>query len=120
MTFFDRLKNDNRRILSSDDMHDLILFDASNNQYTGKGRFTAPGMQINANGQMINTKKWTIAFHTDSFLPVITVTENFKNWQGQFINSEGETIKGVFNNQWIDKTFGYVVANLTENKVESV
>lgn len=76
MTFFDRLKNDNRRI-SSDDMHDLILFDTLNVQYTAKGRFTAPGMSINLNGQ-IAIQKWTIAFHPDSVTPAIAATENFK------------------------------------------
>lgn len=117
MSLFSRLKSDNRRILSSDDMHDLTLYDVSGNEYTGKGRFTAPGMTFNPQGQPIASKKWTVAFHMDSFTPTIGVTENFKGWEGQFLNSEGETIRGVFNGPLIDKTFGYVVATLNDKKV---
>lgn len=111
------MKSDNRRMLSNSDMHDITLYDTTGNTYTGKGRFTAPGMYFNPQGQPVASKKWSIAFHLDSFTPTIGVTENFKNWQGEFINSDGETIKGVFNGQLVDKTFGYVVTTLTENKV---
>lgn len=116
MSLFDRLKNDNRRILSGDDMRAVTLTNASGNSFTGTARITAPGMDINMQGQAFATKKYSVGFHIDAYSSIMATNENFKNWQASFLNSQGETVTGVFNNPLVDKTYGYVVATLTEIK----
>jgi len=115
MSLFDRLKIDNKRILSVD-MRDVTLYNSEGVSLSGQGRFTAIGMTINPQGQMVGTKTWTIAFHIEDFNSIMGTNESFKNWQAEFLDSEGATIKGRFNNPLVDKTLGYVVATLTKNR----
>ena len=116
MSLYDRLKSDNSRILSGDDMRAVTLTNASGNSFTGTARITAPGMDINMQGQAFATKKYSVGFHIDAFSTIIGANENYKNWQASFLNSQNETVTGVFNNPLVDKTFGYVIATLTEIK----
>lgn len=117
MGFFDRLKTDNQRILGNEDeMRDITLYNADEDSLEGKARFTSPGMDINLQGQAFATKKNTIGFHIDDFASLMGENENFKGWQAEFLNSQGETVRGRFNNPLIDKTFGYVVTALTDIK----
>lgn len=115
MSLYDRMKTDNQRILG-DDMQDVTLYNAAGTSLTGKARVTAPGMDINLQGQAFPTKKYSVGFHIDNFSSLMTTNENFKNWKALFLNSQGETVTGIFNNPLVDKTFGYVVATLTEIK----
>jgi len=115
MSLFDRLKTDNQRILG-DDMQDVTLYNASASSLIGKARVTTPGMEINMQGLSVPTKKHTVAFHIDNFSSLMGTNENFKGWKAEFLNSQGETVTGIFNNPMIDKTLGYVVAALTEIK----
>jgi hypothetical protein len=115
MSLFDRLKSDNQRILG-DDMQDVTLYNAAGQSLAGKARVTSPGMDVSMQGQAFASKKNTIGFHIDNFTSLMTTNENFKNWKASFLNSQGETVTGIFNNPLIDKTFGYVVATLTELK----
>ncbi len=115
MSLFDRLKTDNKRILS-EDMREVTLYNATGSSCVGEGRFTAVGVTITPQGQMVATKKWSIAFHIDEFTSITGTDENYKNWQAEFLNSEGETVKGLFNNPMVDKTLGYVVATITANR----
>lgn len=117
MTLFDRLKSDNSRILSGDDMQAVTLTNASGNSFTGTARITAPGMDINMQGLPVATKKYSVGFHIDEVSTLMSENETFKGWQASFLNSQGETITGVFNNPLVDTTFGYVVATLTGIKV---
>ncbi len=114
MTLYSRMKNDNQRILTAD-MVALTLYNAVGASQTSKGRYTNIGLNFNPQGQPIASKKWSIAFHIDEFL-TIADTANYKGWEGEFINNQGETIRGVFNNPFVDKTLGYVVAVLTDKK----
>lgn len=116
MGFFDRLKTDNNRMLTYD-MRDLTLFNASNVQYDGKGRFTDVNFQISPQGQLSNTRKGSIAFSIDEFSSITGADENYEKWQCQLLNSKGETVKGVLKNIYIDRTIGYVSANFTFTKV---
>lgn len=115
MSLFDRLKTDNKRILS-EDMREITLYNAAEESQSGEGRFTSVGVTVTPQGQMVGTKKWTIAFHIDEFTSITGTDENYENWNAEFLDSEGETIKGRFNNPLQDKTLGYVVATLTETK----
>lgn len=110
------MKTDNSRILSGGDMQDVTLTNASGDILSGKARVTSVGMDINPQGFMKATKKHSIGFHIDSFLTIVSANENFENWQASFLNSQGETVSGVFNNPFVDKTLGYVVATITEIK----
>lgn len=115
MSLFDRMQADNQRILS-EDMIELILTNAVGTSQTADGRITAPGMSINLQGFPIVSKKRTVAFHISDFATITGLNETYKNWQGEFLNSEGETVKGRFTETMVDKTFGYVVTTLTGNK----
>jgi len=115
MSLFSRLKTDNQRILSSD-MGNITLYNASGTFKTGQGRWTHIGLTITPQGQLTNTKKWSVAFHIDDFSDIMGANENFENWQAEFVNSQGETVRGVFNGQQVDKTLGYVSTLLTEIK----
>lgn len=117
MSLFDRLKTDNQRILG-DDMQDVTLYNAEGDSLTGKARVTAPGMDVDIQGQAFASKKYSIGFHIDRFSSLMKEYENFKGWTAEFLNSQDETITGIFNNPLIDKTFGYVVATLTAIKAD--
>ena len=119
MTLQDRLTADNQRILS-EDMRALKLYNASSESQTATGRTTAPGMYFNPQGQPVASKKWTIGFHISEFSDITGDNEDYKNWQAEFLNSEGETVQGRINGPLVNKTFGYVVATLTENKSDVV
>lgn len=118
MTLRSRLKTDNQRIIGGDDMDTLTLYNAAGTSHTAKGRITDVGLNFTPQGQPIAGKKWSVTFHISDFSDIIsdTETETFEGWQGEFVNSEGETVQGRFNNPLIDKTLGYVVATLTKNK----
>ena len=116
MGLYDRLKSDNARIVSGEDMQDVTLFNASGISAEGKARVTSPGMNISPQGQIVATKKNTVGFHIDNFSSIVGAGETFKNWQCQFLNSQGETVRGRFNNPLVDKTLGYVVVALTDIK----
>lgn len=116
MSIYDRLKNDSNRFLAGDDMQEVTLYNASDVPKTARARVTDVGMQITPNGQMTNTKKYSIAFNIDAFSDITGADEDYKNWQAEFLNSQGETVKGRFNNAHIDKTLDYVVANLIIKK----
>lgn len=118
MGFYDRLKTDNQRLLGSEDeMRDVTLYNSANESLSGQARFTSPGMDINMQGQVFATRKNTIGFHIDDFASLMGENENFEGWQAEFLNSQGETVKGRFNNPLINKTFGYVEVALVNNKV---
>ena len=118
MSFFDRLKSDNQRILGTEgEMHDVTLYNAAETSLAGQARFTSPGMNINMQGQPVATRKSTIGFHIDDFASLMGENENFEGWKAEFLNSQGETVTGIFNNPLVDKTFGYVVVALTNIKV---
>ena len=119
MSLYDRMKSDNARIISGDDMQDVTLTNALGTSLTGKARVTSAGMDINMQGQTFPTKKNTVGFHISNFQSIVSENETFIKWQAEFLNSEGETVKGVFNNPLVDKTFGYVVAALTNIKAVS-
>lgn len=119
MSLYNRLKSDNARIISGDDMQDVVLYNASGASKTGKARVTSVGIDVNPQGLMFPTKKHSICFHISDFstISVTPVTnENYKGWKAEFLNSEGGTVTGIFNNPLVDKTLGYVVATLTEIK----
>ena len=118
MTLRSRLTVDNQRIIGGDDMDVLTLYNAAGSSYTAKGRITDVGINFTPQGLPIAGKKWSVCFHISDLSSIIsdTETETFEGWQGEFTNSEGETVQGRFNNPMIDKTFGYVVATLTKNK----
>ena len=116
MGLFDRVKSDNSRILSSDDMRELTLYNANGRTQTGQGQFTNPGVFYNPQGQIVASKKWTIAFHISDFLEITGTNETYQDWQGEFINSNGETVRGKFNGPLVSKTFNYVRVQLTEIK----
>lgn len=119
MTLFDRIQTDNQRIIGGSDMIVLTLYNAAGTSFTAKGRVADVGLNFSPQGQPIAGKKWSVTFHISDFSTLITdtETETFENWQGEFLNSEGETVQGRFNNPLIDKTFGYVVTTLTKNKI---
>ena len=115
MSLFDRLKKDNNRILT-DDMRDLTLINALGYSYSGKGRYTDINFQITPQGELINTRKNTLAFSITEFESISGTDESYKNWRGSFLNSKGETVIGLFNNIFIDRTLDYVSCHLTEIK----
>lgn len=115
MTLYDRLKTDNQRILTGE-MAALTLYNASAASKLATGRYTDMGFDVSPQGKMFATKKWSIAFHIDEFSSITGADEDYKNWEGEFVNNQGEIIRGVFNNPLVDKTFGYVVATLTAKK----
>lgn len=116
MGMFDRIKADNSRILSSGDMRDLTLYNASDMSKTGKGQFTNPGADYNPQGQMVASKKWTVSFNIGDFSEITSANESYKNWQAEFLNNNGETVRGRFINPLVSKTFNYVRTTLTEIK----
>ena len=117
MSLYDRLKSDNQRIISGDDMQNVTMFNALGVSVAGKARVTSVGMDINMQGQAFATKKHSICFHISSFSSIASSTENYKGWKAEFVNSEGATVSGFLNNPLVDKTLGYVVATLTDKKV---
>lgn len=116
MVFYERMKKDNQRILGGDDMRDVTLYNAANVSQSGKGRFTDVDFNIDMTGLPINTKRRSSAFHIDDFASITAVKETYKNWQAEFLNSKGETVRGVFKNIFVDRTLGYVLTNLSQIK----
>lgn len=116
MTLFDRLKTDNKRILGGDDMKPITLYNAVGASEAGKARGIDIDFAINPQGQPVNTGKLSIGFHIDDFPTITGTNETYISWEGQFLNSRGETIRGVFNNIFVDKTLNYVSTNLTLKK----
>jgi hypothetical protein len=119
MNLYDRLKADNQRIISGNDMQTVTLYNASGAFHSGNARVTSVGMDINSQGQMFATKKHSIAFHISDFLTIMSASETFIGWKATFLNSQNETITGYFNNQLVDKTLDYVSATLTPKKAAS-
>lgn len=117
MGLFERLQNDNQRILGSGDMLPLALYNADGDMQAGYGRYTAPALGINPQGQPFVTEKFSIAFHIKDFSLICSVKESFTGWKALFLDSEGDTITGSFNGQMRDTTFGYVSTTLTGIKV---
>lgn len=113
---YDRIKIDNARIVSGDDMRAVTVYNAEMESAIGLARITSVGMDINAQGQAFATKKHSICFHLNEFSEITSENETYKNWRASFLNSQGEAVTGIFNNPLVDKTFGYVVATLTEIK----
>ena len=116
MSMYDRLKSDNKRIVSGDDMQDVVLYNASSVSKAGKARVTSVGMDVNPQGLAFASKKHSVCFHISDFASIAATNENYKGWKASFVNSEGETVTGFFNNPLVDKTLGYVVATLTSKK----
>ncbi len=116
MSLYDRLKSDNARILSGDDMQEVKLYNASGTSLIGQARVTSVGLDVTSQGQMFAAKKHSVAFHISDYASLMSSNENFKGWRAEFLNTQGETVSGTFNNQLIDKTFDYVVATLIEKK----
>ena len=114
MTLHSRLKTDNKRILT-EDMDSLTLYNAVGTSHTGKGRWTAPGMNFNPQGQPVASKVWSVGFHIDGF-SIIADNANYKGWEAEFVDNQGITRRGVLNNPLVDYTLGYVVATLTDKK----
>ena len=119
MSLYSRLKTDNARIISGDDMEDLTVYNSSSESLEIKARVTAVGMGINMQGQPVASKKYSVAFHLDEVSTIMSAGETFEGWQASFVNSQGETVRGVLNNQFVDKTLNYLVATLTNIKVGS-
>lgn len=113
MTLFDRIKTDNQRILGSDDMKPITLYNAASASEAGRARGIDIDFAINPQGFAVNTGKLSIAFNIDDFPTITGANETYKEWEGEFLNSKGETIRGVFNNIFVDKTLNYVSTNLT-------
>ena len=116
MTLQSRLIADTKRIIGGDDMSELTLFNAAGVSFTAKGRITQPGMDFNPQGQAVMSEKRTIAFIISEYPTITGANEKYEGWQGEFLNSEGETIQGRFTQTFVNKTFGYVVTTLTKNK----
>jgi hypothetical protein len=111
------MKSDNKRILGGDDMRDVTLYNAANESQEGKGRFTDIDLNINmATGQEFNSKKRSCAFHAEDFPTITGANENYENWQAEFLNAKGETVRGVFKNQYVNRTTGSVLTNLSKIK----
>jgi hypothetical protein len=107
------MKSDNQRILGGGLMKAVTLYNATGTSKTGRARITATTLQVSPQGQAINQRKWSIAFHIDDFSDITGASENYEGWRGEFLNSQGETVNGRFINQFVDKTFGQVTTNLT-------
>ena len=116
MGFFDRIKTDNKRILGGDDMKPITLYNAAGASQSGQARGIDTEFAISPQGLPKNTRKLSIAFHIEDFSDITGTNENYKNWEGEFLNSKGETIRGVFVNQFVDRTFGSVTTNLSFKK----
>jgi hypothetical protein len=97
-------------------MRAVTVYNAEMESAIGLARITSVGMDINAQGQAFATKKHSICFHLNEFSEITSENETYKNWRASFLNSQGEAVTGIFNNPLVDKTFGYVVATLTEIK----
>lgn len=115
MSLYDRLKTDNQRILG-DDMQDVTLYNSSGSSLEGTARVTSPGMDINMQGQAFATKKNTVAFHMDDFSSLMKTNENFENWEAEFLDSQGNKVRGRFNKPMINRTLGYIETSLVQNK----
>lgn len=123
MTLYDRLKADNARILSSDDMMVLTLTNLAGVSYTGRGRITNPGMTFNPQGQPVASQKISIAFSLETFSPLLTMSEinnGGNGWKAQFDNEVAtgliDPVEGRVNLFLVNKTFGHVEATLTRIK----
>jgi len=116
MGLYDRLKTDNIRILSGDDMQEVTLYNSSNGSKAGYARVTNVGIDVSPQGQIFASKKCTIGFNISAFSDIVESNENFKGWRAEFVNSQGETIIGIFKNPLVDKTLDYVSATLTKTK----
>lgn len=116
MTLYDRIKGDNKRILTNE-IADIKLINKDGSELTDKGRWTAIGMNISPQGHVIATQSYKIGFHIDNFSVLITSSlETFKSWSVEFTNSTGQLIKGTLENIMVDKTLGYVSASITPTK----
>ena len=117
MSLYDRMKSDNNRILSGDDMQSLTVTNPSGASLEIKARVTAVGMGLNMQGLPVVSKKYSVSFSLDEVTSLMSTGETFENWKASFLNSQSETVSGVFNNQFVDKTLNYLVATLTNIKV---
>ncbi len=115
MSFYDRIKQASNRILSTD-MQPLTLTNASNVSYIGQGRYTDIDFAINPQGQQVNGRQNTLGFSISEFESITGTDETYKNWKATFLNSKGETMTGLFNNIFIDRTLDYVQVKLTRIK----
>lgn len=97
-------------------MQDITVYNASGASLEIKARVTAVGMGMNMQGQPVVSKKYSVAFSLDQALTLMAAGETFENWKASFLNSQSETITGVLNNQFVDKTLNYIVATLTNIK----
>ena len=111
------MKSDNNRILSGDDMQDITVYNSSGSSLPIKARVTAVGMGLNMQGLPVVSKKYSVSFSLDEVTSLMSANETFENWKASFLNSQGEMVNGVLNNQFVDKTLNYIVATLTNIKV---
>jgi len=76
------------------------------------GRFTAPGLQFDADGRPFSAKMYTVAFHVADVSSIMIANENFEGWRVSFTDNQGNVIDGRFENPTNSKTFGYVNTSL--------
>ena len=121
MGLYDRMKSDNNRILSGSDMQDVTVTNALGVSTIPpiKARVTAVGMGLNMQGLPVVSKKYSVSFSLDEVVSLMSTSETFENWKASFLNSQSETVSGVFNNPFVDKTLNYLVATLTNIKVSA-
>lgn len=117
MSIYDRIKKDSNRFLAGDDMREVTLYNASGDSKTANARVNTVASKINQQGLIHTTKVNSIGFNIDAFLDITATNETYKDWQGEFLNSQSETVRGLFNDIQIDKTINYVSVNLTEIKI---
>ena len=113
---YNRLKADNQRILGGSDMKEIKITNPDGVELEGYARITDTTLQINPQGQAFNSRTYSIAVHIADFANLIEAGDTGEGWRAEFINSEGEKIIGSVKNNFLDRTFGYVSANLTEIK----
>lgn len=119
MSIYERIKTDSNRFLAGGDMKSVTLYNASNESKTANARVNTVAMKFTQQGQQHVTKVNSIGFNITEFLSITTTpveNETYKDWQGEFLNSQDETVKGVFNDIQIDYTLDYVSVNLTDIK----
>jgi len=119
MTLYDRLKADNTRILSSDDMIELKLTNSSGDSFTARGRVTNPGLSFNPQGQPVAGQKISVVFNIDTFMSIISpedVEIGGRGWKAEFTNAVGDNVVGSFNLVLVNRTFGHVEVTLTRDK----
>ena len=116
MSIYDRIRNDSERFLAGEDMQDVTLYNASGVSKSAKARVNTVASKMTQQGLIHITQVNSIGFNIDAFSDITGSDETYEKWQGEFLNSQGETVKGLFNDIQIDKTINYVSANLTNIK----